>query len=381
MTPFVPIIGLLGTAFGIYKLVKKPATADFQVQNVTGTGGIPIKVVTPISKTVTPNQAASKPGAPIGPSKTVAVPQTSSTAVGTIFAPPGSQVPNQLAPIIVAPGGSSSVAIGTIADVQRALNTLGFTPKLTADGKLGPKTTTNIRAFQSKNGLAVDGNAGPATKAALSTALTHMASGGTGASVEAAVAASSVAELSKSASMTNRDVQHSLNLIGAKPKLPEDGVMGPVTVAAIKSFQLSHRLAADGVAGPQTKAALAMAVAQPVHVYSTLSQTELGQYDTAAVVPKAGQRDQYAAPNAPAKVVPPVNNMLDVQKALNQLGASPRLKEDGKSGPMTIAAIKTFQKNHGLTVDGNIGPATRKELFGTLAQAASMHGEFSGSLS
>lgn len=385
MTPLIPIAGAIAAGLGIYKLVKKPGASDFQVQNVVGAGGIPVKVVTPISKTVTPSQAkaTSVPTTAASQSKTQAVAHTSPAVTGTIYAPPGSQTAGQLAPIIVSPGGSSSVAIGTLADVQRALNTLGFSPKLTDDGKLGPKTAANIRAFQAKNGLAVDGNAGPATKAALSTALTHLASGGTGATVAAAVASSSVADLSKSASMSNRDVQHALNLIGANPKLPEDGVMGPVTVAAIKSFQLSHRLAADGVAGPQTKAALAMAVAQPVPAYTTLSQTELGQYDTSAVTPAAGHRDAYTPANAPPKTAAPITGLADVQRALNQLGlTNPRLKEDGKSGPATTAAIKVFQQNHGLKADGIAGPKTKAELFGVTAQAASMHGsELSGGLS
>ena len=386
MTPLIPLLGL-AAAVGVYKLVKKPGASDFQVQNLVGAGGIPIKIVTPIASGVTPNQKNSTPGASIQQSKTQAVPHTSSVVQGTVFAPPGSQTPGQLAPIIVSPGGSSSVAIGSVADVQRALNTLGFAPKLKDDGKLGPATAANIRAFQGKNGLAVDGNAGAATKAALSTALAHLASGGTGATIEAAVAAAPTGQLVDSIKMGNRDVQHALNLIGASPKLPEDGVMGPTTVAAIKSFQLGHRLAADGVAGPKTKAALAMAVAQPVPAYSPLSQTKLGQYDTSAATPKAGKRDPYAPANAPPKVTAPISGTLDVQKALNKLGITPRLAEDGKLSPATTAAIKTFQSNHGLKADGIAGPATRKELFGTMAQADSMHGEekaggeFSGILS
>lgn len=37
---------------------------------------------------------------------------------------------------------------------------------------------------------------------------------------------------------------------------PIDGVFGPQTVAAVKSFQLTKGLLADGVVGPQTWAAL-----------------------------------------------------------------------------------------------------------------------------
>ena len=53
-----------------------------------------------------------------------------------------------------------------------------------------------------------------------------------------------------------RDVQHALNALGANPPLDEDGVLGPKTNAAIKSFQAQAGLAVDGIVGPETTAAL-----------------------------------------------------------------------------------------------------------------------------
>ena len=35
---------------------------------------------------------------------------------------------------------------------------------------------------------------------------------------------------------------------------------------------------------------------------------------------------------------------------------------DGKFGKDTLAAVKAFQNDHGLVVDGIVGPKTRKEL-------------------
>ena len=60
--------------------------------------------------------------------------------------------------------------------------------------------------------------------------------------------------------MSNVDVQKNLNILGAKPALTTDGKLGPMSIAAIKSFQASHGLAADGVAGPKTKTAIYVAV-------------------------------------------------------------------------------------------------------------------------
>ena len=50
------------------------------------------------------------------------------------------------------------------------------------------------------------------------------------------------------------------------------------------------------------------------------------------------------------------STILQVQKKLNALGLNPPLKEDGISGPSTTSAVAGYQRTHGLTVDGMIGP-------------------------
>lgn len=54
------------------------------------------------------------------------------------------------------------------------------------------------------------------------------------------------------------------------------------------------------------------------------------------------------------------NPALAVQKALNTRGFS--VKEDGKYGPETKAAIEAFQRQNKLTVDGIAGNATKRAL-------------------
>lgn len=62
--------------------------------------------------------------------------------------------------------------------------------------------------------------------------------------------------------VTNQDVQRALNQLGIpNPLLVADGVIGPKSISAIKTFQFSKNLAVDGVAGPLTKAALQKALA------------------------------------------------------------------------------------------------------------------------
>ena len=54
------------------------------------------------------------------------------------------------------------------------------------------------------------------------------------------------------------------------------------------------------------------------------------------------------------------NDVKDLQNALNKFGYS--LVVDGDFGPKTDSAVRDFQKNHGLKVDGKVGPLTWAEL-------------------
>lgn len=56
-------------------------------------------------------------------------------------------------------------------------------------------------------------------------------------------------------------------------------------------------------------------------------------------------------------------DILKVQKRLNQLGYTPKLDEDGLSGPSTKKAIAWFQKQNSLDADGIVGPKTMAKLF------------------
>ena len=368
MNPIVLLAGAAAAGGAIYKLVKKPAPADYQVQNFTSPAGVRIKVATPVPAAVTKPQQTGIVSAPPAPS--LRAPQPVQTPSGVAFAPPKAVVPTspsttQPAPILITPTGAASLLVGSVLDVQRGLNTLGYQPLLVEDGKLGPKTVANVRAFQSDHHLAVDGNAGPATRAALSAALQSLGSQ----SPQAANVASKAP--TGPVPQTEKEVQHALNVLGTQPPLAEDGAVGPKTIAAIKSFQMSHGLAADGVAGPKTKAALAVALGSPVAlpppspkpgpppspkpVYSTKSQTELGPYDTAPN--RAGLASSGAR-------VPPASQMTprDAQHALNLLGASPPLTEDGAFGPKSQAALMAFQRSHNLAPDGVLGPRSKAAL-------------------
>lgn len=51
-------------------------------------------------------------------------------------------------------------------------------------------------------------------------------------------------------------------------------------------------------------------------------------------------------------------NVKTLQNDLNTVGANPKLAVDGDFGPLTLAAVKAFQRTHGLAQDGIVGPLT-----------------------
>ena len=138
---------------------------------------------------------------------------------------------------------------------------------------------------------------------------------------------------------SNQDVQRALNTLGyANPALTVDGVIGPMSAQAIKNFETSKNMPSDGTVSASLKLALEIAL-------NTLASGNNNLSNNQSVL------------NAKA---PPANltTTKGVQTALNQLGASPQLTEDGILGPATTAAITAFQIKHGLTADGIAGPQT-----------------------
>lgn len=62
------------------------------------------------------------------------------------------------------PAGKPMTTVRTIKQQQEAVNGLGFTPALDADGEWGPKTEAGIRWLQKKVGAGVDGEWGNGTE-------------------------------------------------------------------------------------------------------------------------------------------------------------------------------------------------------------------------
>lgn len=109
---------------------------------------------------------------------------------------------------------------------------------------------------------------------------------------------------------------HSVVEIQAVVGVTQDGIYGPLTAAAVRTWQKAHGLIADGIVGPQTEAKMFPAP-KPV---------------------KAAK----PAKTAPADVV-----------------VHPHLKVDGDWGPETTKALQRYLD---VTADGQIGPVTIKAL-------------------
>lgn len=226
---------------------------------------------------------------------------------------------------------SEGMRNGCVTQLQQLLNDNGA--GLAVDGDFGPATLAAVKHYQSTHGLTVDGIVGPKTKAAL---------------VGPPVAPKQITVTSPSCpvDITEQEIdgcvtelQILLNKFGAG--LTVDGDFGPATLAAVKHFQSTHGLAVDGIVGPNTKAALLGAgssVPTPIPLTSSSCPTNI----------REGMRNGC---------------VTELQELLNNHGAG--LIVDGDFGPATLAAVKYYQSTHNLTADGIVGPHTKASLDGS----------------
>ena len=170
------VVGAAGLAAGgLYLATKKDDDhPELQGSKHLSPDGVPVKVVVPTSA---PRPRLSVTQVPIAGQNASVI---ASSGVGKSYVPPAAvksyQTPGKLdlLPTVITPTGGSSLAVMTTADIQNALNTLGFGP-VVVDGKVDQKTNQAIMAFQDRNGLQVDGIAGKNTCQQLQHALANLA--------------------------------------------------------------------------------------------------------------------------------------------------------------------------------------------------------------
>jgi peptidoglycan hydrolase-like protein with peptidoglycan-binding domain len=108
--------------------------------------------------------------------------------------------------------------------------------------------------------------------------------------------------------------------------LAVDGIFGPATEAAVRSFQTSRGLAADGIAGPVTWSAIVIQVRRGSTGNAVRGVQEEFQFRNLSGDPHQG------------------------------------VQVDGIFGPQTDAAVRGFQSALGIVVDGIVGPITWRAL-------------------
>lgn len=127
------------------------------------------------------------------------------------------------------------------------------------------------------------------------------------------------------------DVQERLRQLDHEVDDP-DGDYGLSTRAAVKRFQQGRNLSADGLVGPETWTALLDAAWRPGDRLLYLTRPYLRGDD-----------------------------VLELQRSLSRLGFDTGVT-DGIHGPETDAALRDFQHNIGLPVDGIAGRRTMDQL-------------------
>jgi peptidoglycan hydrolase-like protein with peptidoglycan-binding domain len=151
---------------------------------------------------------------------------------------------------------------------------------------------------------------------------------------------------------SGRWVQSALNhVLGLS--LPVDGRIDAATRSAIRSFQEQRNLTVDGIAGPEVERALidarasGGAAADDSSARDSAPATELFEADAFEWEEEVDRdsRDYIAW----------------VQRSLNAI-ARANLVEDGISGTLTRAAVRSFQRSKGLTADSIVGPNTEAAL-------------------
>ena len=192
--------------------------------------------------------------------------------------------------------------------LQRQLSWLGLEPG-PVDGRYGPVTSEAVRRFQEVRDLPASGVADPMTLRALRAGTPERPFSGRVQRV--------------------KELQRQLTLLGFDPG-PVDGRYGLVTTEAVKRFQEANDLPADGVADPQTLSALRKSTPQ----------------------------------RAPGRRV---ERVKELQRQLASLGLSPG-PVDGRYGPATTEAVKRFQQQHRLPMDGIADSHTLNALGNDIAQ-------------
>ena len=147
---------------------------------------------------------------------------------------------------------------------------------------------------------------------------------------------------------------------------PIDGISGSRTIAAVTAFQTDASLTADGLAGRATRAVLKTRYA--AGTIATGDSSSVPATATTTTAPGDTATDNSSSSTTTTVVSSGIlrkgsrgADVQRVQELLVAAGYAPG-PADGVFGPKTELAVLAFQDEHGLRVDGLVGPNSRTAL-------------------
>ena len=227
-----------------------------------------------------------------------------------------------------------------IYQLQQRLRDLGYYT-IRVDGIYGSGTERAVRLFQQNNGLPVTGVANDATQRKLYSGSAKPYTG------SAPAETSSTLRRSSAYQPAVVPLQRRLRELGYFTSTV-DGYFGSRTARAVRAFQQRNGLSVTGEADPVTQQRLYASSARPA------SGGGSGGSSGGSAV---GYRLLYWGTSGAA--------VSRLQSALLAAGYKQVRVVDGIYGRWTYDAVRAFQKNHGLSVDGIAGRKTQNALYGT----------------
>ncbi len=227
--------------------------------------------------------------------------------------------------------------------VQQRLKQLGFFSG-SVTGTYGDATVKAVKAFQKMNGLTQTGEVNSATLKKLNSSTAKDVNGDkVGSSAGSSESGNSLKKGMSGSSV--KEVQERLKVLGYF-KNSCTGYYGDATVKAVKAFQSRNGLTADGICGPDTIKKMYANNVKPVE------GVEVDKDQNNAL--------SYGKTN---------NDIKALQRRLKQLGYFDH-NVTGYFGDATRDAVKDFQRNNKLSVNGVVNDATLEKLDSDSAIAA-----------
>ncbi|MDO5023033.1 MAG: peptidoglycan-binding protein [Eubacteriales bacterium] len=307
---------------------------------------------------VLPWDSTAVPGVFVTPTGSVGLPGINTTA--TIALSIKTATPRPEPTVYVIKRGSSG---NDVRDLQKKLRELGYL-KGSADGDFGKDTEEALKDFQRRNNLTADGIAGRATLSRLNSSSakrapatpkpTPKATARPRATATPKIKENLYLQLGSSGADV-RKMQDRLIELGYLEGKPS-GRFDAATEQAIYAFQRRNVSYSDGIAGPLTLKAL----------YSNNAKRASTSTGVVGVSLKKGMENSKA--------------VQDMQARLRELRYYSGGR-DGDFGAATEEAVKAFQRQNGLKVDGVAGAATLNLLYSSNAKSATSGNANQGNVS